>query len=333
MDPHGDKSHLLYHIFLAAFIFSSMALCLRIISRLISHQKFGSDDFLASAAWAFCILNVIFQWETLTNGAGRHVQPDWPSQRLNLFLVFTYCSELTYTLIVTLVKASILCLYKRLFGQVNQRFAAITAVFQIFNATWCLTVLVAFIFQCSPIDAAWDWTISRDKCFDYKSFLIGINVPNIALDFCIIALPAVQIQQLHVSPPRKAGLMAVFLLSLFATIVSCYRLHVNTLFDFKDPTWNLVKVMVWSTVEYSAGVVSCCLPVMAPVFRVCAGKKAISDASRNARTRPPPNFAGLDDRRGSPPAGNHRPVGYDRTGASGIELSLGLVPHGWTALH
>ncbi|KAL8677059.1 MAG: hypothetical protein Q9186_006488 [Xanthomendoza sp. 1 TL-2023] len=214
---------------------------------------------------------------TLENGAGKHVQRDWPPERLENFFIYTYANEIVYASIVTCIKSSVLCLYLRIFG-VNKNFAIIVKCFLVVVIMWGVAVLLTTIFQCNPVKGAWDISVPRDQCFSLRTWLIATNVPNIIIDFSIICLPIPLVWKLKLSTERKIGLTGVFLLGIFASIISIVRVHTNSSLEIEDPTWNYVFVMIWSTVEGNVGVVCACCPVLAPLVRRCFG--------RNAKTTP-----------------------------------------------
>lgn len=76
-----------------------------------------------------------------------------------------------------------------------------------------VAVVFVVIFQCKPVQAAWDKTIPEEQCFNLEHYVIGTNVPNIVADAAIIALPIPLVWKLQVSQMRKVGLVAVFLLA------------------------------------------------------------------------------------------------------------------------
>ena len=118
---------------------------------------------------------------------------------------------MVYASIVTCIKASILCLYLRLFS-VKELFAKIVKGFIVVVVAWGIATLVSAIFQCEPVSAAWDISIKDKTCFDLRPWLIATNVPNILIDFGIIVLPIPLIWQLRLSAYKKIGLSGVFLL-------------------------------------------------------------------------------------------------------------------------
>lgn len=59
-----------------------------------------------------------------------------------------------------------------------------------------------------------------------------------------------------------------------ATLISIFRAKANASFHNTDPTWDMIPVMIWSTIESTVGVVCCCLPVLAPLVKLCFGRRA-----------------------------------------------------------
>ena len=76
-----------------------------------------------------------------------------------------------------------------------------------------VAVVFVVIFQCKPVQAAWDKTIVGEQCFSLEHYVVGTNVPNIVVDAAIIALPIPLVWKLQISRMRKVGLAAIFLLA------------------------------------------------------------------------------------------------------------------------
>ena len=139
------------------------------------------------------------------------MQPNQPLDRLEKFLLYTYLIACIYPVMVALVKASILCLYLRIFA-VNRRFATIVKCFLAIDVAWAIGTLFAIVFQCVPVQATWDLSIQHKTCTASAPSLIATNVPDIVIDFCLMALPMPMIWQLKLSTRRKIGLTAIFAL-------------------------------------------------------------------------------------------------------------------------
>ncbi|KAL2279610.1 hypothetical protein FJTKL_13299 [Diaporthe vaccinii] len=86
---------------------------------------------------------------------------------------------------------------------------------------------------------------------------------NIALDLWMLALPASQVWGLKMPLRRKIGVMIMFGLGIFITVVSSIRLR--SLIGFaqaypQNPTMDFFGVALWSALELTTGVTVACLP-------------------------------------------------------------------------
>ncbi|KAI4222617.1 MAG: hypothetical protein L6R36_006005 [Xanthoria steineri] len=249
----GDRAPLMLAVFSVFLVLPLVAVALRFLARRVTRVSLWWDDWLLLVAAVLVILNFIFLYETIKNGAGKHIQSEWPPQRLEHFLIYTYANEIIYASIVTCIKSSVLCLYLRVFG-IKKKFAILVKCFMVAVITWGIAVLFTTIFQCNPVRGAWDISVPRHQCFNLRTWLIATNVPNIVIDFGIICLPIPLVWKLKLSTERKIGLTGVFLLGFFASIISIVRVHTNASLQIQDPTWNYMMVMIWSTVEGNVGV-------------------------------------------------------------------------------
>ncbi|TDZ27798.1 hypothetical protein C8035_v008745 [Colletotrichum spinosum] len=128
---------------------------------------------------------------------------------MNFFIL-----QLTYHCLMTLVKASILFMFLRIFP--GRKFRIILWATQVFNLMVGLAFVLATIFQCSPISLAWTfWT------GDFEGHCINIGITgasqcavNIVLDIWLLILPATQVRNLNIKRRRKLAYMLMFSLGL-----------------------------------------------------------------------------------------------------------------------
>ena len=130
-----------------------------------------------------------------------------------------YVDTLTYPLVITLVKCSILCLYIRVFG-VREWFRRACQLLLGISIIWGLVTLFLFAFRCSPIADAWNPT--REGCIDFDKLFLGTNIPNVIVDFLVLALPLQPIWSLQIPTVKKVILNAI--LALGVAYVSVSRL-------------------------------------------------------------------------------------------------------------
>jgi len=267
-------------IFIVFTILPLVAVVLRVLARRSTGMKLWWDDWLIIVATALVIVQFAFLMEAIKFGLGQHVLAIDPTN-VEPYLMYTYMSELYYAIDVTLIKCGILCLYLRIF-RINKMFVYACYGLIGFVVVWGITTLFVTIFQCTPVEAAWDKTIVGLSCFNLEHFVIGTNVPNILADAAIIAVPIPLVWKLQISMTRRLGLVALFLMAAVTTIISIFRLSTNAHIDVTDPTFNFVLVAIFSTVEVNVGVVCACMPVIYPLFRVLVGRKIVPSTKPSA---------------------------------------------------
>ncbi|KAK5149205.1 hypothetical protein LTR04_007348 [Oleoguttula sp. CCFEE 6159] len=121
-----------------------------------------------------------------------------------------YAAQVTYKMVITFNKLSILYLYLRIF--IDQTFRRMCYLGIAFTASTSIAYILATIFQCTPISAFWDKTIRDRHCINSEAFWISYSALNIATDFFVLALPIRQIMHLQLPRVDKFTLAGVFLL-------------------------------------------------------------------------------------------------------------------------
>jgi len=146
-------------------------------------------------------------------GAGRHmlwVLQDNP-QNMESFLKYIYAVEIMYAFAIGPMKCSICCLYIRIFG-VYKWFRWYNYGLMAITVAWGLATTLGSMFQCIPIQEAWNPLSDRSMCIDLKLFLVGTNTPNALLDLLILTAPIPLIWGLHLATKKKVLVIAVLAL-------------------------------------------------------------------------------------------------------------------------
>ena len=77
---------------------------------------------------------------------------------------------------------------------------------------WCIAFVLANIFQCIPVEAAWIRPYPHCKCVNNNASLLGTAVTNVFFDVVILVLPMVPVWSLSLTVRQKVTLTAIFLL-------------------------------------------------------------------------------------------------------------------------
>lgn len=114
-----------------------------------------------------------------------------------------------YVVHLAIVKIAILVMYCRVFAL--RRFRIAAWVLGSITVTWVLLFFLLSVFQCTPIERAWDLSIPG-KCLNLRARIIGAAGPNIVTDIVILAMPLREVWKLHATRSQQIALTGIFLL-------------------------------------------------------------------------------------------------------------------------
>lgn len=118
---------------------------------------------------------------------------------------------ITYSLTITLVKMSILLMYRRIFE--TKTFRKVTNVVGAACIAWNIAEILSDIFQCHPIMGAWNPAfVFTNRCINLQAYFWGISASNMVLDIIILCLPLRMVWSLRVPRKQKYMLLGIFLL-------------------------------------------------------------------------------------------------------------------------
>ncbi|KAL9640523.1 MAG: hypothetical protein Q9204_000670 [Flavoplaca sp. TL-2023a] len=221
------------------------------------------------------------------------------------FIQLMYAVELTYTVLITTTKFSILLFYRRVF--MNQasslRFRIVWYAITIWTFLWGISTFFAAAFQCSP--ASFYWTKYTRKtqgtCIDLTLLLLVTASTNIVTDVALLILPMPLVWKLNIERPQKFAVSGIFLLGgLYVIPVLreiCPKLSVSVTDRIiasvciasiirapylnqvvtVDPQWTSVNASIWSVIEPGVGIICASLPSMGPILRKAFPLRISSD--------------------------------------------------------
>ncbi|ROW03337.1 hypothetical protein VSDG_01261 [Cytospora chrysosperma] len=231
---------------------------LRILSKMITHT-FCAEDYMIisavilSAAPLGC---VVYMAEL---GFGSHLW-DLHDGALLRILRLLYVAEILYIVVLAVTKASILCMYLRIFWAYRPFQITCYAVLAFVIAS-SFAVTIATIVSCEPVGFFWNRDFEGGSCLNITALAYANSGLAVAQDLIIILLPVYMLWSLNMSRKKKffiGVMLAVGGLGLIATII---RLKTLSAFgDLSDPSWSYVPLVYLTTVELAAGIVASCLP-------------------------------------------------------------------------
>jgi len=190
--------------------------------------------------------------------------------RLSLSDVVNYAktdwaSQITFACAITTTKLSLLFFYHRIFPV--RTFTVISIITGIVMIGWCIALIFAVAFSCSPIGYFWDKSIKGGHCINENNLSYGITAANIVTDITVLVLPIPWLIHLQMKTSRKLAIGGIFILGSFVCVAGIVRLPFLAELKLYDVTWTIVNAGIWINVECNIGIVSACLPVMGPLLK------------------------------------------------------------------
>ncbi|KAK2034783.1 CFEM domain-containing protein [Colletotrichum zoysiae] len=244
----------------ALFILPTFFFALRVTGKIMKLSTWGWDD--TTLVFAYVILAGFMPANYLITeaGSGRDMWTLTPDQ-ISRVLLIVYIFNILYSTCLSLIKASIILLYLRIFpkGSVRKVLWGTLAL----NAALWAGYMGPTIFICRPISFFWDGWMgeSEGQCIHLHASAISHSVFQLTLDIILLVIPATQIWGLNMSLRKKIGVYLIFGAGIFLTAVSAYRIRSLVMFATSDnPTVNTYEAAIWSNVELCTGLFVACLP-------------------------------------------------------------------------
>jgi hypothetical protein len=179
-----------------------------------------------------------------------------------------------------MIKLSIILYYKRIFvvdkGNWRDKRNAFLNFLFIVILLWAIAFCFAQFFSCKGnISNAWNTTKSlATKCINTRKQAFAFATSDFITDVIILVVPIPMIWKLRLPTGRKVAITAVFLIGLFATIISFLRMlwvHWavrNPFNQHSDSMRRRSTHLFWYYTEATIGLFTACLPSLSGFTRI-----------------------------------------------------------------
>ncbi|KAL2112272.1 hypothetical protein VUR80DRAFT_8125 [Thermomyces stellatus] len=235
-------------------IISFLTISLRLWSRVFVVRTFGADDGLICVAvllsWAFIGCTIA----SVKHGLGSHIDDVEPlgTQNMIAYSQIVWLSSIFYNACLGFIKFSVLALYMRLGDRTLRRLAMV-----MMGVIGCQAGgnVMACIFQCSPVKAAYDVTIPPEekKCVNINAFYLANAAVNIVTDILTYTLPFPLVARLQIPRKQKIGVGVMLCLGLLIT-------YIPAMLSDPDATFVITNAMYWSVIETNVGILAASIP-------------------------------------------------------------------------
>lgn len=127
--------------------------------------------------------------------------------------LYLYVAEILYAFSLAFSKLSILGLYWRLFSTSSIRLPM--QILVVLSFVWLIIRTFMAVFHCVPVHAFWDYSVEGARCdINDSQFFFGTVLAHLIIDLVILALPVIQVRQLHLKRGQKIGVIGLFMFGI-----------------------------------------------------------------------------------------------------------------------
>lgn len=270
-----DRTGLAMSSGVGGLVFALVAYTVRIISKIDfsmgdAHpgaSNFWLDDFAITVAVMIVTTFSAIAVPLANDGFGKDI---WTVQfpKITKILKLFFAEELLYVAGLGTVKISMLLTYLRFFSSPSFRKAAFVLI--ALNAVYVVVFMSMVAGRCKPISYNWHrWDGEHEgKCLKFDSLAWPAAGFNIILDAATLTLPIRELWKMSLNKRKKIGVVLMFSVGFFITIVSILRLYSLVAYSSDSNfTWAFVIPGVWSKFELHGSVVCACMPAIRQFFR------------------------------------------------------------------
>ncbi|KAK3326898.1 hypothetical protein B0H66DRAFT_638090 [Apodospora peruviana] len=264
-----DKSSLapaVWHVNLTFIVLVGVAVSLRIFTRAYMTRHFFIDDVLAVFAALFTMISASTALTATRYGLGLHV---WNVQQpmlenLTNCVQLMYVAHVFYAAATAVTKLSIITSYLRIFPDaVLRKLLYATAALVIGIG---ISAIFATVFQCWPVQAAWDFSIESRQCFPFLHFLYANAAISIFTDLLLVVAPLPYFWSLKLPIRQKLVICILFGAGFIAFAASIVRIVILKEIKGIDVTYYLASPLNWTVIECSLGIICVSIPPMRPLL-------------------------------------------------------------------
>lgn len=231
-------------------------------------------------------------------GFGNHLW-DLHDGALLRILRLLYVAEIIYIIVLAITKASILCMYLRIF-RAYPPFQITCYLVLAFVVASSVAITIATIISCEPVGFFWNRDSAGGTCLDITALAYANSGLAVVQDLIITVLPVFMLWRLNMSRKKKCFIGIMFAVGGLGLIATIIRLKTISAFSdgSADPSWSYVPIVYWTTVELAAGIVASCLPAVRILLERFFRVFSVS----TSRSRPPSGVVHLQQLQRKPSA-------------------------------
>ncbi|KAG0129570.1 hypothetical protein HOY82DRAFT_505565 [Tuber indicum] len=297
LDPEyipDTRGSLLKGFVLASLAIATVAVGLRIYSRLRILKKLGWDDWaIIPALITYMAYTGLIIWGTESAGLAEHLYDLTARQILNWFKV-QYLIVVVAPITFLLIRFSILLFLHRLAGNGEPGTQIAIKILHVLNFLWYPASVLPPVLMCAPREMRmWDlMAIIRAQCLQPKvADTMQINsttmvVLSATFDIACLLVPVRLVWKLRMSARKKAVISSLFGVGILACVCGILRAYFMARLLEKngtsfDSTWNMVNPLICAQMEACLGIITACGPSLKMLYKQIHGTLESSIGKRS----------------------------------------------------
>ena len=133
-----------------------------------------------------------------------HMHPRLPANASAVYIAWS-----TYTVILGLIKISLIMFYLQIFNTQSRRFRIIAYIVLVYIIINTLAIFLLTIFACTPVRAFWNRDV-EGKCMDIGVLAYANSGSAIAQDFILLIIPLFCVWKLNMKRHKKIAVGLMF---------------------------------------------------------------------------------------------------------------------------
>ena len=118
-------------------------------------------------------------------------------------------TNLLWTVIVTLIKLSVLSLYIVIFSA-SVKFRRVCYAIAAVQIVFAISFFIGILTQCQPLAYTWDRSIPGGSCVSDSVGFYLTSVQNLVMDVVVLLLPVRMVWRLQMDTRRKIAVTVIF---------------------------------------------------------------------------------------------------------------------------
>lgn len=257
---------------IVTLVISWLSVALRTYVRAGMIKSFQVDDWVMLAGLANFTVSCSLIFAGLSYGLGRHNKSLSQQDEIEA-LKYQALATATYVSNMWLIKLSIGLFLFRLAAR--RRYQYILGISIAVVGIWSLVLFFWNVFQCSPVQAQWDYTIlekdPKAHCVSVDEIVnaaYALSALTILSDWLYALLPIPMIWHVKMTIQAKWSVVGVLGLGVFASIATLIRLgFLADITDTSDILHAGTDAMIWTLVEPGIAISAASLATIRPLLR------------------------------------------------------------------